>query len=110
LVVGDELDLPGGILGEGITPNLTPVLETEHGGAFDPARYNGPNEAAARPDAARRAGTVTVTAPAAFGVRSFAPIRRLADGGRGPDGQTGRFGNRGLGYPTSPAGHSRTAR
>ncbi len=35
VVLGEQLDLPRGILGDGITPNLKAVLETEQQDDFD---------------------------------------------------------------------------
>jgi hypothetical protein len=71
--------MSGGILGDGRTPNLTAVLETEAEDDFDASSVNPPNRVAPRPDVERPAGPVATTAPAAFGMRPLAPIRGLGD-------------------------------
>jgi hypothetical protein len=88
VVLGEELDLSGGILGNGITPNLKAVLETEQHDDFDSSPTNQPSEAGSQPSAPRSAQPVTTTLPAAYGQRSFAPIHRLGD--IEPDPRSGR--------------------
>ncbi len=102
VVVGDSADLVGGILGDGVTPNVTAVLETDHQDAFDHARFGQPTDAGSQFDPARPARPATVTLPAAFGFRSFAPVRRLGDDGR-PAAGTGRYGYRDGGFPPTPS-------
>ena len=80
VVMGEDIDLPGGILGDGITPNLMAVLETEQPDDFDPSS----NTAASQP------------AAAAFGTRFPALTSRLG----GP--QSGRFGDDADDFPPSP--------
>ena len=72
VVVGEELALSGGIVGNGITPNLTAVLETEQADASDssPGTQPASND---RP----QCGPVTSTLPGTFGLRPPAPVRRL---------------------------------
>jgi hypothetical protein len=101
VVVGEELDLSGGILGDGITPNLIGVLETEQKDDFNPSPNSQPNQAASRPGAARPAEPVTTTLPAAFGMRSFAPVGTLGDSEQ--DQRSGRDGNGATVSPPSPA-------
>jgi hypothetical protein len=74
VVLGEHADLSGGILGNGITPNLTAVLETEQDESFD----SSPDTPAARPTKAdaRTSGPVTTVLPAAFGMQPLAPVRK----------------------------------
>jgi hypothetical protein len=77
VVVGEDADLPGGILGDGITPNVTAVLETEAQEGFESSAGGGAAPAQPALDAARPFGLVTATLPAAYGMRSFAPVRKI---------------------------------
>jgi hypothetical protein len=77
VVLGEDLDLSGGILGNGITPNLIAMLETEieddeHGAApgCTPGQVQATSEA---PPTSRLA---TTNLPAAFGVQPLAPVRK----------------------------------
>ena len=77
VVIGDDLDLSGDILGNGITPNLTAVLETEI--ADDehdapPASQSG--QMRATPETPLRPGSATTNLPAAFGLQPLAPVRK----------------------------------
>ena len=74
---GEQLDLSGGILGNGITPNLTAVLETEQEDALEdlPRMQRGAVRPA--PDGARLSGPVTTNLPATFGIRPLAPVHRI---------------------------------
>jgi hypothetical protein len=75
VVMGDLPDLSGGMLGNGITPNLTAVLETEQDDTSDMSA--GTKSASAQPAAqAQPSGPVTTTLPAAFGMQPLAPVRR----------------------------------
>jgi len=96
VVLGEDLDLSGGILGNGITPNLKAVLETEQHDDFDSSPTNQPNEAGSQPSAARSAEPVTTTLPAAYGQPSFASNGRLGDP------RSGRFGYPPTVCPPSP--------
>ncbi len=73
VVMGDEPDLSGGILGDGITPNLIGVLETEQQDASDPTPP--PQPARGQSDDAQPTRATTGMLPPAFGLRSLAPIR-----------------------------------
>ncbi|MDR3533481.1 MAG: hypothetical protein P4L90_23345 [Rhodopila sp.] len=76
VVVGENLDLSGGILGDGLTPNLTGVLETEPDDDFDSSPYIQPNKTGRQPDAAQPDEPVTAALPPAFGSRPLAPVRK----------------------------------
>src|ERR1700733_14008182 len=72
VVLGEQSDLSDGILGNGITPNLTAVLETEQeeeGPDIQPA-------AQSEPQAVRPSGHVTTNLPPAYGIQPLAPVRR----------------------------------
>ncbi len=75
VVLGDRPDLPGGILSDGRTPNLTGTLEFDQLGAFGspPGAQRQPAQSAA--DGWAPSGPVTTTVPPAFGMKSLAPIR-----------------------------------
>jgi hypothetical protein len=75
VVLGEQPDLPGGILGNGITANLTAVLETEEEQAFDPSPGSQPDTA--RPDRGNvgPSGSASTMLPAAFGLQPLAPVR-----------------------------------
>jgi hypothetical protein len=75
VVVGDDPNLHGGILGDGRTPNLVAVLETE---PQDRPKAKRRGMTRSPPATARSAAPSTIVAPAAFGVRSLAPIRKLS--------------------------------
>jgi hypothetical protein len=74
VVLGDEPHPPDGILGDGITPNLTAVLETEQEEAFDAVSDTEPSTTGAVADGARPTQWVTTRLPAAFGKRPLAPV------------------------------------
>jgi len=97
VVPGEHLDLGGGILGDGITPNLIAVLEAEQHDDFDASPTNQLNLAVSKPGAVRPAEPVATTLPVTFGVGSFAPV-----GGLG-DTRSGRFGDPPTVCPPSPA-------
>jgi hypothetical protein len=104
VVLGDETDLGGGVLGDGITANLTGVLETEQEDDFDSSPFNQPdNQPGLRPEAAQRGEPVTTTLPAAFGLQPLAPVHRLGDTGQSPDSDTGRYGYRARIDPPTPS-------
>lgn len=76
VLIGDGQFPSGAILGDGFTPNLTGVLETEQQEDFDVQFHSQPspterNEAVARPNP--RQATIL---PAAYGMQPLAPIRR----------------------------------
>ncbi|WP_158922932.1 hypothetical protein [Acidisphaera sp. S103] len=79
VVVGEQPDLPSGILGNGTTPNVTAVLDTEQEGGAEALaharqRSTRPPEADAHP---KRSDTTTL--PAAYGMQPLAPVRRTGD-------------------------------
>ena len=76
VLVGDDHDLGGGILGDGITPNLTAVLETEDDGE-DAAVGAEPSKSASASAETRPSIPVTDTMPAAYGMQPLAPVRRF---------------------------------
>ncbi|HEX4367088.1 MAG TPA: hypothetical protein VH023_09680 [Rhodopila sp.] len=75
VVLGEYPDLSGGILGNGITPNVTAVLETDPDAAADTSPNVRPS--AARPERGDvgRSGPVTTMLPPAFGMQPLAPVR-----------------------------------
>ena len=80
VVMGDDLDLSSGILGNGITPNLTAVLETEQqDDTFDDGdgSQQGSTQPSAQPStgAAPSSGPATTMLPAAYGIQPLAPVR-----------------------------------
>ncbi len=70
VVFGEDPRPPSCILGDGVTPNLVAVLETETG----EMRHASPETAGSAPDDAPRSGSVTAMLPAAFGAQPLAPI------------------------------------
>jgi muramidase (phage lysozyme) len=96
VVLGDDPHAFG-MLGDGRTPNLIGVLETNGPHGYDAPPVNRPNRSAPRPDVERPAEPSTTTAPATFGLPSFAPIRRVGDT------SSGRFGSGGSVAPPQPA-------
>ena len=75
VMLGDNVDLPGGILGNATTPNLTAILEIEYQDDFDASPDARPDETGAGPDAARSNEPGTTMLPAAFGPQPLAPVR-----------------------------------
>jgi hypothetical protein len=75
VLLGEEADLSGGILGNGITPNLTAVLETEEQEDMVATTQSGSVGAAS--DAAEPQAAVTTTLPAAFGMQPLAPVLKI---------------------------------
>lgn len=78
VVLGEHPDLSGGILGNGITPNVMAVLETDPDDAADPSRNVRPGVAQPEPGDVGRPGPVTTMLPAAFGTQPLAPVLRGA--------------------------------
>jgi hypothetical protein len=81
VVLGEAADPSGGILGDGITPNLAAVLETEQEDGFDPAAD--PRCVLARAVPVRSVSaaeepseSATTNLPPAFGLQPLAPIRK----------------------------------
>ena len=79
VVVGDDPDLPNGILGDGFTDNLTAVLETDpqdtSNSSADPQHGDGLPQSA--PNDPQPAARVAVNLPAAYGLRPMAPGRKI---------------------------------
>jgi hypothetical protein len=81
VVLGEQPDPPGGILGDGITANMIAVLETEQEEDCDATSAAQPPvvrqpAAQSRPSTARPSGPVTATLPPAYGMQPLAPVRR----------------------------------
>ncbi len=76
VVLGDTPDLSGGILGDGVTPNLMGTLEQDAPNAHqaEPA-FNKP-KASKKGFRARYQPPPTANLPAAFGLKPMAPVRR----------------------------------
>jgi hypothetical protein len=79
VAMGEDLDLSGGILGNGITPNLTAVLETEQqDDSFDDGAgsQRGSTQPSAQPStrATPSSAPVTTMLPAEYGVKPLAPV------------------------------------
>jgi hypothetical protein len=84
VMLGDQPDLAGGILGNGITANLTAVLETEQDDDASGEPLDS-QPASARPNRGNAAPSepVTTTLPAAYGMQPLAPVRGIGQAGRG---------------------------
>ncbi|HBK04327.1 MAG TPA: hypothetical protein DDZ81_00505 [Acetobacteraceae bacterium] len=93
--IGDTVDLSEGLFGDGATPNLTAILETEQGGD----ECDGPSQHQAASgfprDSARsmagdpfRPEPVATNLPPAFGMRPVAPVRGSVARGRIPNGES----------------------
>jgi hypothetical protein len=76
VVLGEQPDLSGGILGNGITPDVVAVLETEQGDDVDTSANARPGTARPGRSDVRSFGPVTSVLPTAFGMRPLAPVRR----------------------------------
>ena len=82
VVLGEQPDLSGGILGNGITPNLTAVLETEQedeSGEAPGAQTD--TEQPERGDVGP-SGPVATMLPPAFGMQPLAPVRPYSETNR----------------------------
>ena len=77
MMMGDDLDLSGDVLGNGITPNLAAVLETEvEEDEHDATPDARPDQQQTASETVPASGAVTTNLPAAFGVRPLAPVRK----------------------------------
>lgn len=76
VMLGTDMDPSGGILGNGVTPNLTAVLETDPEDTFDAAAYTQSGEERFAAGSAQPPEPDTATLPAAFGMQPLAPIRK----------------------------------
>lgn len=106
VVIGDDAGLAGGILGDGLTPNLTGVLETVYEDIADPSFSMQPDQTASRSGAAQPGTTML---PAAFGRPAFAPIRRQDDTAQSMGRDAGRYGHRSSDAPPIPSMVPRSA-
>lgn len=73
-------------LGDGITPNLTGVLETDHQDAFSASPDIRVARTPAAPDQAHPPKRGATMLPAAFGMQPLAPVRWSGDMGQAVDG------------------------
>ena len=77
VLIGDDPDLSGDILGNGITPNLTAVLETEIADAGpDAAPATQSDQVEGSSETQPGPGSTTTNLPAAFGMQPLAPVRK----------------------------------
>jgi hypothetical protein len=76
VVLGEAADPSGGILGDGITPNLVAVLETEPEDGSDPATgaRSVPVRSASAAEPPPEPSTTNL--PSAFGLQPLAPVRQ----------------------------------
>jgi hypothetical protein len=102
VVVGEQPDLSGGILGDGVTGNLTGVLETEPGEAFDVSPGTQPGSARAAREALPWSGQDTSMLPAAYGMQPLAPLRKIGDTGQRPAAEVAFHGDRAAADPPKP--------
>jgi hypothetical protein len=90
VVLGEQPDLSVGILGNGITPNVTAVLETEHEGEPGEAQGVQTDKGQAERGDIGPSGPVTTMLPPAFGMQPLAPVSRTGDAGRQASGRRGQ--------------------
>jgi hypothetical protein len=76
VILGDDPHLSGGILGNGITPNLVAILETEQEDAIEDEPGTQPDPSRSASEAAPPSTPATANLPAAFGIRPLAPVRK----------------------------------
>jgi hypothetical protein len=76
VVFDDDGDLDGGLLGDGITPNLTAVLETEQDEDEEASPHAAANANRTQPGRSNAFAPGTKTLPAAFGMSPLAPVRQ----------------------------------
>jgi hypothetical protein len=80
VVLGDDPNLFGGILGDGFTPNPSGVLETEDEEIFESMGGGGGTVPKTERPAANEGSpsrSVSSMLPAAFGMKSLAPVRKI---------------------------------
>ncbi|WP_428485573.1 hypothetical protein [Rhodopila sp.] len=78
-VVDDDAFNSGGILGDGVTPNVVATLdfgEQEPTDATSGQSAPDPSAADAAGQAAEKQAAPTVTLPAAYGIKPLAPVRK----------------------------------
>jgi hypothetical protein len=96
VVFGETPDLSGGVLGDGITPNLVAVLETvqaEDEPSESSSESGGPRSqgnGAPRPGESSPDQSVTTTLPAAYGLKPLAPVGGSAPGRRRATGPSAK--------------------
>lgn len=78
-VVVGEGGLPSGFLGDGTTPNLTALLETEAEDAFEVAPATQPGKTSSDPQEEPLSEPRTANLPLAFGIQPLAPVRKFDD-------------------------------
>jgi hypothetical protein len=104
VVLGEDPHLSDGMLGDGRTPNLTAVLETEQVDDSGSSATSQINNTGSQPDAAPRRQPVTTMLPAASRAEPpLAPVRPMGEAGQDTGAQTGRFGYRDSGSPPTPS-------
>ena len=108
VVLGERPDLSSGILGDGITANLTAVLETEQEEASDVSPGTQPGSARAAPEASSPSGPVTSMLPAAYGMRPLAPVRKIGDTGQRPAAEATFHDDRAAADPPRPGRFAQT--
>lgn len=79
VVMGADPRLPSGILGNGTTPNLTAVLETEAEDAFEMAPAAQRDKTSSDPQDEPPSEPTTASLPPAFGIQPLAPVRKPGD-------------------------------
>jgi hypothetical protein len=77
VTMGEDMSLAEGGLGDGITPNLSAVLETERWDIVALSSQSRPGDTSGASDSARPAQSGTTTLPAAYGIQPLAPVRRM---------------------------------
>jgi hypothetical protein len=96
VAMGEQPDLSGGILGNGITPNLVAVLEEEQEeDGSDDSSDSQPDTAGSGQGDGRPSGSAATKLPAAYGMQPLAPVR--------PDSGTRGIAKRAAGAPPNPS-------
>jgi hypothetical protein len=76
VMMGEDMSLAEGGIGDGITPNLSAVLETEQWDIFASSSQSRPRDTGGTSGSAQPAQSGTTTLPAAYGIQPLAPVRR----------------------------------
>ncbi len=76
VILGDNPTLPTGILGDGLTPNIVAVLQTEQPDGVGDAEPAMGGRLGSGSQMAQPARAFTKTLPAAFGNKPLAPVRQ----------------------------------
>ncbi len=77
VIIGEDVSQSGGILGDGITPNLKAVLETEQASPEGSSRDREPVPRRNAEESARPRETGTNMLPPAFSLQPLAPVRKI---------------------------------